>query len=75
MAGRMCWPCCPAWLCRCFPDERDAGLDAISSVFWGDVLSAVTGLPFLLGEEKTGAIALTSLLVLGVFQVAVAISC
>ena len=26
--------------------------DAISSVFWGDVLSAVTGLPFLLGEEK-----------------------
>lgn len=29
--------------------------DAISSVFWGDVLSAVTGLPFLLGEEKTGA--------------------
>ena len=46
--------------------------DAISSVFWGDVLSAVTGLPFLLGEEKLEPIALTSLLVLGVFQVAVA---
>lgn len=46
--------------------------DAISSVFWGDVLSAVTGLPFLLGEAKLEPIALTSLLVLGVFQVAVA---
>ena len=38
-----------------FPDA-----DAISAVFWGDVLSAVTGLP------------LTSLVILGVFQVAVA---
>lgn len=46
--------------------------DAISSVFWGDVLSAVTGLPFLLGEEKLEPVALTSLLVLGIFQVAVA---
>ena len=40
--------------------------DAISSVFWGDVLSAVTGLPFLLGEAKLEPIALTSLLVLGI---------
>lgn len=46
--------------------------DAISSVFWGDVLSAVTGLPFLLGEDRLEHAALASLLVLGVFQVAVA---
>ena len=46
--------------------------DAISSVFWGDVLSAVTGLPFLLGEDRLEPVALTSLLVLGIFQVAVA---
>ena len=46
--------------------------DAISSVFWGDVLSAVTGLPFLFQETDFSAPALTSLVVLGVFQVAVA---
>lgn len=46
--------------------------DAISSVFWGDVLSAFTGLPFLLREQPLEAAALTSLIVLGVFQVAVA---
>ena len=46
--------------------------DAISSVFWGDVLSAATGLPFLLGETDFSAAAITSLVVLGVFQVAVA---
>lgn len=46
--------------------------DAISSVFWGDVLSAVTGLPFLLGETDFSSKALISLTVLGVFQVAVA---
>lgn len=46
--------------------------DAISSVFWGDVLSALTGLPFLLQETDFSAPALTSLVVLGVFQVAVA---
>lgn len=50
-----------------FPDS-----DAISSVFWGDVLSAVTGLPFLLRETVFTPAALTSLVVLGVFQVAVA---
>ena len=51
-----------------FPDA-----DAISAVFWGDVLSAVTGLPFLLQETVFTPTALTSLLViLGVFQVAVA---
>ena len=41
-------------------------------MFWGDVLSAVTGLPFLLGEDRLEHAALASLLVLGVFQVAVA---
>ncbi len=46
--------------------------DAISSVFWGDVLSAAIGLPFLFGESNFSATALISLLVLGVFQVAVA---
>ena len=46
--------------------------DGISSVFWGDVLSAATGLPFLLREEPLSPTALGSLLVLGVFQVALA---
>ena len=46
--------------------------DAISSVFWGDVFSAVIGLPFLLRETDFSLIPVTSLLVLGVFQVAVA---
>ena len=49
--------------------------DAISSVFWGDVLSAVVGLPFLFRETEFTAVALTSLLVLGVFQVGVAYVC
>lgn len=48
------------------------GSDPISSVFWGDVLSAVVGLPFLLGETNFSAVPLASLAVLGVFQVAVA---
>ena len=46
--------------------------DAISSVFWGDVLSAVTGLPFLLRETEFTATAVFSLVVLGAFQVGVA---
>ena len=50
-----------------FPDA-----DAISAVFWGDVLSAVTGLPFLLQETVFTPTTLTSLVILGVFQVAVA---
>ena len=50
-----------------FPDS-----DAISAVFWGDVLSAVTGLPFLLQEQPLAPTALFSLVILGVFQVAVA---
>ena len=51
------------------------GGDAISSVFWGDVISAVTGLPFLFQETEFTATALTSLVILGVFQVGVAYVC
>ena len=50
-----------------FPDS-----DAISAVFWGDVLSAVTGLPFLLQEQPLAPTALVRLGILGVLQVAVA---
>lgn len=46
--------------------------DAISSVFWGDVLSAVVGLPFLVRETDFSLVPVVSLLILGVFQVAVA---
>ena len=46
------------------------GSDPISSVFWGNVLSAATGLPFVLGEPALRAPALASVIVLGVFQVA-----
>lgn len=49
--------------------------DAISSVFWGDVLSALVGLPFLVRETQFTAVALVSLVVLGVFQVGVAYVC
>ena len=45
--------------------------DPISSVFWGDVISAVTGLPFLMMETAFSLVPVTSLLILGVFQVAV----
>ena len=46
--------------------------DAISSVFWGDVISALVGLPFLLRETEFPASALVSLVILGTFQVALA---
>lgn len=49
--------------------------DAISSVFWGDVLSALVGLPFLIRETQFTAVALFSLVVLGVFQVGAAYVC
>lgn len=52
-------------------DEMPGG-DAISSVFWGDVLSALTGLPFLLRETQFPPAAVASLTVMGVFQVALA---
>ena len=46
--------------------------DALSSVFWGEVLSSVTGLPFLFQETQFPPTAILSLVVLGVFQVALA---
>ena len=46
--------------------------DAISSVFWGNVISAVIGMPFVFRETDFSFIPLLSLLVLGVFQVAIA---
>lgn len=46
--------------------------DAISSVFWGDVISAVVGFPFVMRETDFSGTVMISLLVLGVFQVAIA---
>ncbi len=46
--------------------------DAISSVFWGDVISAVVGLPFLGYETEFSGNTVIALLVLGVFQVGTA---
>ena len=46
--------------------------DPISSVFWGEVVSAVSGLPFLLRETDFSLVPVTSLVILGAFQVAVA---
>lgn len=46
--------------------------DAISSVFWGDVLSAIVGLPFIVKETDFTIVPIISLLVLGIFQVALA---
>ena len=55
------------FMMRDMPDS-----DAISSVFWGDVISALTGLPFLLQETIFTPTAITSLIVLGAFQVGLA---
>lgn len=46
--------------------------DPISSVFWGDMLSAAVGLPFLVRETDFSLLPMTSLVILGVFQVALA---
>lgn len=46
--------------------------DPISSVFWGDVLSVLTGLPFLLQETVFTPAVMTSVIVLGAFQVGLA---
>ena len=47
-------------------------LSGVSSVFWGDVISAAVGLPFLGYESDFSPSTLTALLVLGVFQVGLA---
>ncbi len=46
--------------------------DAISSVFWGDIISAAVGFPFVLMEQRLPLESAASLVVLGVFQVGVA---
>ncbi len=46
--------------------------DPSSSVFWGDVISAVTGLPFVVRETDFTPDTMTALVILGVFQVALA---
>lgn len=46
--------------------------DPISSVFWGDVCSAVVGLPYLMKETDFTVPTLISLVVLGAFQVGLA---
>ena len=46
--------------------------DPICSVFWGDILSAAIGLPFLLQETIFTPTALTNVFILGVFQVGLA---
>lgn len=48
------------------------GGDPICSVFWGDMLSVITGLPFLLQETAFPPSAIVSLLILGAFQVGLA---
>ena len=51
-------------------DMPDA--DAISSVFWGNVISAVIGVPFIFRETDFSFLPILSLVILGVFQVAIA---
>ncbi len=46
--------------------------DPISSVFWGDILSVAVGFPFLLQETEFTAVAITSVVILGAFQVGLA---
>ena len=46
--------------------------DPISSVFWGDVISAIVGVPFLFRETDFSVVPVISILVLGIFQVAFA---
>ena len=51
-------------------DMPDA--DAISSVFWGNVISALVGVPFVFRETDFSFVPMLSLVILGVFQVAIA---
>ena len=46
--------------------------DALSAAFFGHVISAVVGLPFVLRETEFGTTCVVSMLVLGVFQVGLA---
>ena len=46
--------------------------DPISSVFWGDLASVILGLPFLVQETAFTPTAITSVVILGAFQVGLA---
>ena len=46
--------------------------DPISSVFWGCLISVVTGLPFLFQETAFTSTAIISVIILGAFQVGIA---
>ena len=46
--------------------------DPISSVFWGDTISVVLGLPFLIQETIFTPTAIASVVILGAFQVGLA---
>lgn len=46
--------------------------DPICSVFWGDALSVLIGLPFLVQETEFTPVAITSVVILGAFQVGLA---
>ena len=46
--------------------------DPICSVFWGDLISVAIGLPFLLQETAFTPTAITSVVILGAFQVGLA---
>lgn len=46
--------------------------DPICSVFWGDALSVLMGFPFLIRETEFTAAAITSVVILGAFQVGLA---
>ncbi len=48
------------------------GADPISSVFWGDVISAIVGFPFLVQETAFTLTTLFSVVILGAFQVGLA---
>jgi len=51
------------------------GGDALSAAFFGHVISAVVGLPFVFQETQFGTTCVVSMLVLGVFQVGIAFIC
>lgn len=46
--------------------------DPISCVFWGDIISMVTGLPFVTGETDFSPVTIVSILALGALQVGAA---
>ena len=46
--------------------------DQLSSFFWGECLSVLVGLPFLMQETSFTGTAITSVLILGAFNVAIA---